>query len=82
MRRTDHLKQPDRYEVTVVGPIGPVLRRALEPCTTEPVQLLTIVRARAHPDVDLVDLAQRLRTHGSTVAAIRVLHDGATGSGS
>lgn len=81
MRTTDRRQEPDWYEVTVVGPIGPVLRRALEPCTTGPVQLLTIVRAHAHPDVDLVDLAQRLRAHGSTVAAITVLHDGAPGGG-
>ena len=59
------------YEVTVVGPVGPVLREALKPCRTGSVQPETIVRTRAHRD--LVDLALWLQAHGATVAAIAVL---------
>jgi hypothetical protein len=62
---------PEVYEVTVVGPIGPVLREALKPCRTGPAQLETIVRTRAQKDV--VDLALWLQAHGATVAAIAVL---------
>lgn len=70
-------QEPAWYEVTVAGPIGPVLRRALEPCRTGPVQLQTIIRARAQTDVDLVDLSHRLRRHGFAIAGITVLEGGA-----
>lgn len=69
------------YEVTVIGPIGPMLRRALEPCSTGPTESQTIVRAHVGPDVDLVDLTQRLLAHGSTVAGITALDDRAVRRG-
>jgi hypothetical protein len=65
--------EPGWYEITVVGPVGPVLRQALEPCRTGPVQLQTIVRAHVRADVDLVELAQRFRAQGATVTEIVVL---------
>lgn len=73
MSAADRSREPAWYEVTVVGPVGPVLRRALEPCRTGPAQLVTIARARVHADVDLVELTHRLCSHGSTVAGIRLL---------
>ncbi len=70
-----HRSQPGWYEVTVVGPIGPVLRQALKPCRAEPVQAQTIVRARARPEVDLLDVAEQLHARGATVAGIMVIDD-------
>lgn len=67
------------YEVTVVGPVGPVLRRALEPCQTGPAQAETIVRAHVRADVDLVELTRRLVAHGSTVTGITTLEARAAG---
>ncbi len=77
MNGNAHRSQPGWYEVTVVGPIGAVLRQALKPCRAEPVQAQTIVRARARADVDLLDVAEQLLAHGATVAGITVIDDAA-----
>jgi hypothetical protein len=60
------------YEVTVLGALGPVLRRAIEPCTTAPVECQTIVRACVAGCADLVELVQLLESGGLQIAEVAV----------
>jgi hypothetical protein len=61
-----------RFEFAVVGELGPVLQRALEPCVTHGLRVLTVLRVPlAQVDlVDLVDLLVRLDEHDIEVDGI------------
>lgn len=73
-------QEAGRYEITVIGSLGPVLRRALEPWRVGPSQAQTIVRTHVPSHVDLVDLTEVLAAQGSTVTEIIGLHDRASRS--
>ena len=62
---------PARYELTVEGHIGPVLRRALQPPGGDPAHVCVVVRA-AGPD-DLVGLMQVLDAYGLEVRRVSQL---------
>jgi len=64
---------PPVYELVVVGPIGPALRRALEPFATACSEVQTILRAEAPHGRDLVDLMVALESRGLDVADIAAL---------
>lgn len=55
-----------RFEVVVVGELGPVLERALEPCVAYGLRVLTVLRL-PFAQVDLVDLLVRLAERGIEV---------------
>jgi hypothetical protein len=59
---------PARYELTVEGHIGPVLRRALQPSGGDLADVCVVVRAAA-PD-DMVGLMQVLEAHGLEVRRV------------
>jgi hypothetical protein len=61
------------YQFTIVGTLGPVLRRALEPYVTASQQRQTVVRADAPERGDLVDLVRLLESRGLEIASICVL---------
>lgn len=58
------------YQFTIVGTLGPVLRRALEPYVTASPQRQTIVRADSPDGGDLVDLVRLLESKGVEIASI------------
>lgn len=58
------------YQFTIVGTLGPVLRRALEPYVTASPQRQTIVRAESPEGRDLVDLVRLLESRGLEIASI------------
>jgi hypothetical protein len=60
------------YEVTVLGALGPVLRRAIEPYATATVECQTIVRACVAGCADLVELVHLLESGGLQIAEIAV----------
>ena len=62
------MSTPARYELTVDGRIGPVLRRALRLPGGEAARVCSVVRA-AGPD-DLVGLMQVLDAHGLEVRTV------------
>ena len=61
------------YELTVVGALGPALRKALEPFATACSEVQTILRADAPAFKDLVDLLVALESRGLDVADITEL---------
>lgn len=56
--------RPATFELTVLGALGPVLRRALSPQRASQTQACTIVRAGVPDTTDLVDLMRVLQSHG------------------
>jgi len=58
-----------RFEFAVEGELGPVLERALEPCVTHGLRVLTVLRV-PFEHVDLVDLLLRLTERGIEVEDI------------
>ena len=67
-----------RYELTLVGELGPVLRAMAERSgtTSSGVQSTTILRVSARDDEDLVDVALRLRSPGLEVTSISAVPRG------
>jgi hypothetical protein len=61
------------YELTVVGALGPVLRRAIEPYVTATVECQTIVRACVADCADLVELVRLLESRGLQITEVAVL---------
>jgi hypothetical protein len=59
---------PARYELTVEGHLGPVLRRALQPPGGDAADACVVVRA-AGPE-DMVGLMQVLDAHGLEVRRV------------
>jgi len=60
--RSPKPERPARYELTVSGPIGPVIRSALKPHSASPSRACTILRTAAiRPDAvpDLMVLLDR-----------------------
>jgi len=55
------------YELTVVGCLGPVLIRALEPWVTASSQQEFVLRARVREDGDVTDLVGLLVQRGLEV---------------
>jgi hypothetical protein len=77
-------RQPDVYELTIIGSIGPMLRSALAPCQATSPHESTLLRAWSG-ELDLVDLVTRLHAQGlevedafETVATSSTVHDVAT----
>jgi hypothetical protein len=64
---------PARYELTVNGRIGPVLRCALQPPGGDPAQVCVMVQATG-PD-GLVELLQALAAHGLEVRHVACVPD-------
>lgn len=62
-----------RYELTIVGTLGPVLQRALEPYASAARQPQTILRASLPESGDLVDLLELLEARGVDVTNITAL---------
>jgi hypothetical protein len=65
---------PVRYELTIVGQLGPALRHALQPWVTASSQPQTILRVpapRAGDMVDLIHLAQDKGLEVTYIAARR-----------
>jgi hypothetical protein len=61
------------YELTVVGTLGPVLQRALEPYASAARQPQTILRASLRESGDLVDLLEVLEARGLDITNITAL---------
>lgn len=61
---------PATFELTVLGAVGPVLRRALRPQTASRTQACTIVRAGVPDTMDLVDLLFLLQANGLKLEGI------------
>ncbi len=64
---------PEVYELTIVGNLGPVLQRALEPYAAASRELQTILRASLPESGDLVDLVLKLEAKGLEIANITAL---------
>jgi hypothetical protein len=64
---------PARYELTVAGRIGPVLRCALQPPGGDAAQVCVVVRASG-PD-GMVGLLQVLAAHGLEVRHVACVPD-------
>ena len=64
---------PEVYELTIVGNLGPVLQRALEPCAAASREPQTILRASLSESGDLVDLVLKLEARGLEIANITAL---------
>jgi len=60
-----------RFELSVVGGLGPVLEQALAPCRSHGARVLTVVRLPCS-QVDLVDLFIRLAESDIEVEGISV----------
>lgn len=58
------------YQFTIVGTLGPMFRRALEPYVTASPQRQTIVRSDSPEGGDLVDLVCLLESRGLEIASI------------
>lgn len=65
--------RPVRYELTVTGALGPVLRSALAPCDVTRVDVHTILRTAARDGTDLVDVVAALERTGLEIADVAVL---------
>lgn len=63
-----------RYELTVVGKLGPVLRAIVEPAVMTSSGQLTIIRLRGHEDLDLVDVLDMVGSRGLDAVAISAIH--------
>lgn len=61
---------PATYELTVVGALGPVLRKALAPYATASCEQHTILRTALGDDADLVDLVLMLASRGLDIADV------------
>jgi hypothetical protein len=61
------------YEVTVAGPLGPVVRRALLPCRAGRSSLDTVVRMTGRDGEEVADLVGRLESLGWEVTSISVV---------
>jgi len=68
-------RRQTRYELTLVGELGPVLRAMAErsATTSSEVQSTTILRVHARDDEDLVDVVLRLRCPGLEVTSINTI---------
>lgn len=58
------------YELTVSGPIGPVLRSALRPYATAPSRACTILRTAVIPRDAVLDLVLLLDRRGLDVEVV------------
>ena len=63
----------ETYELTIVGTLGPVLQRALEPYARASRQPQTILRASLPETGDLVDLVEVLEARGFEISDITAL---------
>ncbi len=61
---------PARYELTIAGAVGPVLRLALQPLDVARIEACTILVAGASPGRDLVDLLRLLDSRGLRVEGV------------
>jgi hypothetical protein len=61
------------YEISVAGPLGPVLRHALSPCRTGGTSYDTVVRVTGREGEDLADVLGRLGSMGLELSTITVV---------
>lgn len=64
------MTRPATYELTVVGALGPVLRKALGPCVAARCEQQTVLRTELGDDADLVDLVLMLASRGLEIADV------------
>ena len=61
------------YEISVVGGLGPVLRAALEPCTTATSGINTIIQVTRQDADDLVEVVRVLGSAGLEITDVIVV---------
>lgn len=64
------MQPPATYELTISGPIGPVIRSALTPLTAAASRTCTILRTRPIPGDVLLSLLRHLDRQGLIVEGV------------
>lgn len=73
MTQSDRVGRQQRgelFEISVSGPLGPVVRHALEPCRTGETSYDTVVLLTANDGEQMVDILGRLGSLGLEPTAI------------